>query len=104
MVCLVKFTLSFTFTPHKSSPGFLSSWSATHEKLEAKGQAVEKSEGKNLHHLEAGGLDANQLKVAYKHIGRMVVGEECSGPPSVRDGAMTMTIRKPLPRSYGVCC
>lgn len=65
---------------------------------------MEKSEGKNVRHLQAGGLDANQLQVAYKHMGRMVVGDKCCGPPGVRDGAVTMTIRKPLPRSYGVCC
>lgn len=38
----------------------------------AKGQAVEKSGGKNLSHLQAGGRGASQLKVAYKHMGRMV--------------------------------
>lgn len=65
----------------------------------AKGQAVEKSGGKNVSHLQAGGRDVSPLEVAYKHMGRMVARDECSQPPSIRDGAVRMTMKKPLPRS-----
>ena len=48
------YLIFFTFLPHKSSPRFLPSLLHTaHEKLVAKGQAVEKSEGKNLSHPQA---------------------------------------------------
>lgn len=62
---------------------------------------MEKSEGKNLNHLQAGELDANQLKT-YEYIGRMK-WDELSQLPSPRDGAMRMARRKALPGSCLRC-
>ena len=73
---------SFTFLHHKSSPRFLPGLLHTaHEKLMAKRQAVEKSEGKNLSHPQTGGLDTKQLQVASKNRARMMVRDELSQLP-----------------------
>lgn len=88
--------LSLCLTNHP--PGFIQFLEEiAHAKFLTKGQAVENSQGKNLSHLQAAGLDANQLKIACKYIGRMIVKDE------PRDGAMRMTIRRPLPRSCLKC-
>lgn len=57
---------------------------------------MEKNEGKNLNHLQAGELDANQLKTS-EYIGRMM-WDELSQLPCPRDGAMRRNRRKTLLR------
>ena len=82
----------FYFLHHKSSPRFLPSLLHTaHEKLMAKRQAVEKSEGKNLSHPQTGGLDIKQLKFASKYTARTMVRDELSQLASAKDGAVSVT-------------
>lgn len=59
--------LSLCLTNHP--PGFIQFLEEiAHVKFVTKGQAVENSQGKNLSHLQAAGLDANQLKIACKYM------------------------------------